>query len=132
MGNYRDLRVWHAAYGLTLKIYRATASFPVNERFGLTRQLRSAATSVATNLAEAGGRSNDGDFRRFVQIARGSLDEVVCEIELSRDLGFLAAPAAGPLLDDANEIGRMLTGLLRAQAKGRSITRIDRPRTTND
>jgi four helix bundle protein len=123
MGNYRDLRVWHSSYSLALKICRATASFPSSERYGLTSQLRRAAMSVAINIAEGGGRSNDGDFRRFVQIARGSLQEVICELEFSRDLEILAASAAGPLLDDANEVGRMLNGLLKVtREKGRRPT----------
>jgi four helix bundle protein len=123
MGNYRDLRVWHAAYALALNIYRATTSFPSSERYGLTNQLRRAACSVAINIAEGGGRSNDGDFRRFVQVARGSLQETICELELSRDLGFLAVSASEPLLADANEIGRMLNGLLKVTHAKR-----DRPR----
>ncbi len=115
MGNYRELRVWHAAYRLTLEVYRITSGFPSAEKYGMVSQVRRAATSVTVNIAEGCGRSNDGDLRRFVQIARGSLQEVICELELSRDLGYLASTAVEPLLDDANEVGRMLTGLLRSE-----------------
>lgn len=113
MGDYRRLRVWQLGYQLVLAVYRATATYPGAERYGLISQSRRAALSVVANLAEGAGRGTDGEFRRFVAIARGSLVELIVELELAKDLAYLSPEQASPLLDTANEVGRMLTGLLK-------------------
>ena len=89
MRNYRDLRVWDESHRLTLAIYKTTMSFPRDERFGLTSQIRRASASIAANLAEGCGRRSDAEMGRFVQIAMGSGAELSYHLLLSKDLEFL-------------------------------------------
>ena len=100
MRPFRDLLVWQKAHALTLALYKVTRSFPRDEQYGLTAQLRRAAASVAANLAEGCGRRTPADFGRFVQIALGSASELEYHLVLAADLGFLTP-----------EVKRMLTGL---------------------
>jgi four helix bundle protein len=89
MGDYRQLSVWKRAHGLALRIYHATRRFPDTERYGLIAQLRRAAISVVSNMAEGSGRQSDRELARFLRIARGSVCELECQLLLARDLGFL-------------------------------------------
>lgn len=86
MQNYKNLRVWEDAHALVLEIYNATRSFPNDERYGLTSQIRRAAVSIPSNIAEGTGRGSDADFARFVQFAVGSISEVDYQLLLARDL----------------------------------------------
>jgi four helix bundle protein len=114
MGDYRELSVWKRAHALALGIYRSTQSFPDRERYGLVAQLRRAAVSMVSNIAEGTGRQSDRELARFLRIARGSACEVECQLLLSRDLGFLK-PGTWMALDaDCREISRMLNGLIRS------------------
>jgi four helix bundle protein len=72
MSNYRDLQVWEKAHKLTLAIYRGTCDFPIEERFGLTSQIRRSSASIAANLAEGCGRRSEGEMARFIRISMGS------------------------------------------------------------
>lgn len=96
---------------LTLEVYRLTAEFPGQERFGLSSQIQRAAASIGANLAEGCGRETDADFNRFVQIARGSACEVEYHLLLARDLSLLDSKKHEALNADINEIKRMLHGL---------------------
>src|SRR5579862_7466163 len=87
--NYRDLIVWQKAMDLATLVYQSTESFPQKEVFGLTNQLRRAAVSIPSNIAEGQGRNSNLDFRRFLGISRGSLQEVETQLELARRLGYL-------------------------------------------
>ncbi len=87
--NHRDLEVWKQGRELALFVYRATASFPVDEKFGLTSQMRRAATSIPANIAEGAGRQSDAELIRFVRIALGSMAELDTFLDLSAELGFL-------------------------------------------
>jgi four helix bundle protein len=89
MKKFQDLTVWQKAHELTLSVYEATKSFPREELFGLTSQMRRAAVSVPANLAEGHGRFGDTEFHRFCTIALGSLCELEYYLILSRDLGYL-------------------------------------------
>ena len=111
MRDFRDLVVWERSHRLTLALYRATDHFPKSELFGLTSQIRRAAASVPTNLAEGCGRWGDGDMGRFVQIAMGSASEVDYLILLARDLGYLPAGQYDAASAELDEIRRMLTAL---------------------
>jgi four helix bundle protein len=112
MGDYRQLSVWKRAHGLSLDIYRSTQSFPDSERYGLTAQLRRAAISIVSNIAEGSGRQSDREQARFLRIARGSTSELECQLLLSRDVGYLK-PGAWLILDsDCREVARMLSGLI--------------------
>ncbi|GAA5534663.1 four helix bundle protein [Deinococcus aluminii] len=101
--------MWQKAHGLTLAVYRVSGSFPPEERFGLTSQLRRAVLSVPTNIAEGCGRQAEGDFRRFLEIAAGSASETEYLLVLAGDLGYLPPQAAADLLAQTQEIKRMLT-----------------------
>ncbi len=114
MGDYQKLFVWKQAHGLALEIYRATASFPPSEHFGLTTQLRRASVSVVSNIAEGSGRKNERDHARFLRIARGSICEVECQLLLSRDVGYLESAEWQVLDNHCREIGKMLNGLIRS------------------
>jgi len=108
--DYRRLSVWEKAHELTLMVYRATAAFPDAERFGLTSQLRRAAVSIPSNIAEGAGRGSDKDWARFIGIALGSTNELEYQLLLCRDLGYLDKVPYRELLDLCQEVRRMLTG----------------------
>jgi len=118
MGDYRQLSVWKRAHGLALEVYRSTRSFPDHERYGLVAQLRRAAVSVVSNIAEGTGRHSDRELARFLRIARGSVCEVECQLLLSRDLGFLKPDGWTALDSDCREVGKMLNGLIRSFRTG--------------
>lgn len=109
--SYRDLAVWNRAMQLARAVYRATDAFPDNERFGLTNQMRRAAVSVPSNIAEGHARSTTADFLRFVSITLGSLAELETQVFLAIDLGYVEPRTAETLLDDADAVGRMLRKL---------------------
>lgn len=112
MQPFQNLRVWQDAHRLTLDVYASTGSFPSEERFGLTSQLRRSASSVAANLAEGSGRGSDADFGRFVQMAAGSAAETEYHLILARDLGHLDADAASTLVEANARVRRQLSALL--------------------
>jgi four helix bundle protein len=130
MRNFRGLVVWQRAHQLTLQIYRASAAFPAAERYGLTSQLRRAASSVGANIAEGCGHRSDREVGRYLQLALASASELEYHLVLAEDLGFLSATDASPLIEKTIEVKRMLTSMtsrLRARDTGRS-----RPLTTDD
>src|SRR6476659_2551092 len=87
---FRQLEVWKKAHEFTLEVYRVTASFPNHESFGLTSQIQRASASIGANIDEGCGRETDSDFKRFVEIARGSACEVEYHLLLARDLKLLS------------------------------------------
>ena len=111
MQDFRDLKVWAKAHQLALDIYGATRSFPCEEPYGLTSQIRRSAVSVPSNIAEACGRGG-GDFGRFLQIAMGSASELEYQLILSRDLDLLGSATFQPLAERTIEVKRMLGSLL--------------------
>ena len=122
MGDYRQLLVWKRAHGFALEVYQSTRSFPDSERFGLTAQLRRAAISVVSNIAEGSGRQADREQTRFLRIARGSICELECQLLLSRDVGYLKSASWEGLDGRCREIGRMLNGLIRALGRKKAGT----------
>ena len=114
MGNFRDLVAWRRGYALALAVYRATERFPPGERFALVSQLRRAATSVISNIAEGTGRHGDREFCRFLRIARCSAREGECQLELAKGLGYLSEEELSGLNQSTAELGRLLTGLIRS------------------
>ncbi len=97
---------------LVLDVYRCTQAFPKTETYGLTSQLRRAAVSIPSNIAEGQARLSTGEFKQFLGNARGSLMEVETQILLARDLGYLEHNASENLLGATAEVGRILNGLL--------------------
>ena len=108
---FEKLEVWQKAMAWVKRVYNATAAFPPEERFGLISQIRRAAVSVPSNIAEGAGRSSGAEFARFVEIAYGSLMEVVCQCRLASDLGYLPEDEHRSIRAEAEELARMLSGL---------------------
>ncbi len=111
MRDFRSLRVWQASHSMVLEVYRASAGFPRAETYGLTSQLRRAAVSVASNIAEACGRGGDLDFRRFIQVALGSASETEYQILLAKDLGYLEPARHDDIVKTVHQVKRMLSRL---------------------
>jgi four helix bundle protein len=114
MGNFRELLVWRRSQDLALEVYRSTSSFPSEERYGLTAQMRRAAVSVSSNIAEGCGRQGDRELARFLQIARGSVRELECQLHISSKLGYIEAAVYTKLDSETQEISRMLNRLIRS------------------
>ena len=110
--SYRDLRVWQLAMELVVKIYAYTRTFPREEIYGLTSQMRRSAVSVPSNIAEGKGRSTDRDRAVFFCHARGSLLELETQILIAQHLDFLFPLEAEKLLADSAQLGRMLNALI--------------------
>jgi four helix bundle protein len=108
-----NLAVLEKAHNLVLTIYRLTSSFPDDERFGLSIQLRRAAVSVPSNLVEGRARASEAEFRRHVDIAHGSIAEVEYQLRLARDLGYMLMEEWRRADDAAQEVSRMLAALKR-------------------
>jgi four helix bundle protein len=113
-GSFKDLVVWQRSVELTLAVYKLTSVFPESERFGLVNQLRRAAVSVPSNIAEGYGRSSKGEYIQFLGHARGSNSEIETQLVIARALGFGSKQALDAAEDLCNEVGRMLGGLLRS------------------
>lgn len=96
MSDFKQLAVWQKAHEATLEVYKITRSFPSDERFGLTSQIRRAAVSIGSNLAEGRGRKSDADFARFVRIALGSAYELQYQLLVARDIGYIAGHEFDP------------------------------------
>lgn len=120
--SYRDLIVWKKAMSLVLEIYRSTQGFPKIETYGLTSQLRRAAVSIPSNIAEGQARLSTGEFKQFLGNARGSLMEVETQIILAQSLDYLGNHESQNLLAIAAEVGRILNGLLASLPHRRSIS----------
>jgi four helix bundle protein len=112
MQDFRNLRVWEKAHGLTLDVYKASKSFPREEMYGLTSQLRRASVSIAANIAEGSCRNGDADFARFLQMASGSASEVEYHLLLAKDLELLKEADCRRLSDEVVEVKRMLASLV--------------------
>ena len=111
--DFRQLKVWQKSHQLTLNLYQITASFPRAETYGLTAQIRRAAVSIPSNLAEGCGRSGDAELARFCNIARGSASELEYQLLLARDLKLIQSDDYELLLQQTIAIKRMLTVFVR-------------------
>ena len=112
MKDFKELKVWQKAYEFSLSVYLISKSFPREELYGLTSQLRRATVSIGANIAEGCGRRSDGEFVRFLQIARGSSAEVEHHLLLARDLKFMPQSVYADLERKLAEVQRMLTSLV--------------------
>ncbi|WP_243293027.1 four helix bundle protein [Bacillus sp. FJAT-47783] len=110
----RKLIVWQRSHELVLKIYEITKAFPKDEQFGLTSQIRRAAVSVPSNIVEGKGRGSDKEYKRFLLIARGSLEEVKYQLLLARDLKYIDEREYHSILKVTDEVGKMINGMLKA------------------
>jgi four helix bundle protein len=111
MFRFEKLDVWHRAVDFADSVYLLTRQFPDDERFGLTAQMRRASVSISSNIAEGSGRVSDKDFARFIEIAYGSLMEVVSQARIASRQNFLSTEDRDALHKQAEDISRMLSGL---------------------
>jgi four helix bundle protein len=112
--NYKDLKVWQRSYKLCLEIYRVTKGFPKEERYGLTSQIRRAAASVPSNIAEGYGRKTTPEYIKFLYVAYGSNCELETQILLSGDLGYIETDKLKKLQNEIGEVERMLKALIKS------------------
>lgn len=117
MRDHKKLRAFELADNLTLDVYRATRSFPKEEQFGLTAQMRRAAVSVASNIVEGCARHTEADYLRFLDIAYGSVRELEYQISLAMRLEFMSPEVGLRLTDVGAETARVLNGLIRSLRK---------------
>jgi four helix bundle protein len=110
--SFKDLRVWQEAMNLTSEVYRATTVFPRQEIYGLTQQMRRAAVSVPSNIAEGRGHRSDREFTNFLLHARGSLLELQTQILIAEDLQYFSGNQFQTLREAADGVGRALNGLI--------------------
>lgn len=112
MQNYKELKVWAKAHSFTLKVYEVTKSFPREELYSLTNQLRRAASSVPANIAEGCGKNSQADFANYLNIALGSANEAEYYHILSKDLGYINVAYFEPLIKSVNEIKATLISFI--------------------
>ena len=110
--SYKDLIVWQKSMDLVERIYQASKLFPKEETYGLTNQLRRAAVSIPSNIAEGHARSSTQEFHRFLSIARGSLAEIETQLLIAQRLGYLSNDQIDPILALQTEINKMTNGLM--------------------
>jgi four helix bundle protein len=118
--SYRDLIAWQKAMELVESVYRATTTFPREEIYSLTAQIRRAAVSIPSNIAEGQGRSTTRDFLHFLSIARGSLKEVETQVLIAERLAYVTGQVTAALLGQTTEVGRLLTGLAHSLRRSRA------------
>jgi len=118
MFNFEKLETWQKAIAFADLVYELTRNFPTDERFGLTNQMRRAAVSVSSNIAEGTARNSKNDYARFLEIATGSLFEVVSQSFVGKRQGFLSESDFIKLYAAAEEQGKMLSGLRRSVLEG--------------
>lgn len=118
MFNFEKLAVWQKAIDFSHAIYEVTKKFPRDERFGLTNQLRRASVSVSSNIVEGASRASAADYARFLEIAVGSLFEVVSQLFVAFKEGFIDAASFDQIYKSSEEISRMLSGLRKTILKG--------------
>lgn len=112
MKDFRDMQVWQKSHNLALEIYKATASFPKDEIYGLTAQIRRAVVSIPTNIAEGCGRGSRKELKQFLRISMGSASEVEYQILLSFELGYIKKCTYENLADKIEEVKKMLAGYI--------------------
>ena len=112
--NHRDLVVWQKSMDLAVSAYRVTESFPTQERYGMTSQIRRSSASVPANIAEGYGRESPGAYAQQLRVSQGSLKELETHVELANRVGLLSDDAIRPILGLAEEVGKMLRSLIRS------------------
>ncbi len=123
MKDFRDLKVWHKAHELTLAVYKVTGSFPKEELYGLTSQIRRCSVSIAANIAEGCGKRGGAEFNRYLLTASGSASELDYHLLLARDLKYLSSSEYENLSGLLGQLRRMLTALIRKVDVERSMAK---------
>lgn len=114
--SFRDLNVWQKGIDLVKKIYKETKDFPKEEIYGLTSQLRRAAVSIPSNIAEGHIRQHRAEFKQFLSVALGSLAELETQIVISRELEYITTEASQNLIEQVSSLGKMIRGLMKKLA----------------
>ena len=104
MHNLKELKIWHKAMDLTVEVYKATADFPKEEKYGLTSQIRRASVSIPSNISKGAGRNSDGEFIYFLGVANGSSYELQTQLVLANKLSLLADNIIAPLLSEIDSL----------------------------
>ncbi|HEV7347770.1 four helix bundle protein [Telluribacter sp.] len=112
MRKFEDLQIWQRSHALTLAIYKASATFPKEELYSLTSQIRRSASSIPTNIAEGCGRNTEADFARFLVIAMGSSSELAYQLILAKDLNYISEEAFNTLNSELVEIRKMVNAYI--------------------
>lgn len=112
MHNYKELNVWKRAIKFTVQVYKISRSFPADERFGLTSQIRRSAVSVPSNIAEGAGRRTNGEFENFLGIAHGSICELETQLYVAFELGYVDIEIFQEVTTELTEIQKMLYALI--------------------
>ena len=123
--NYRDLIVWQKAMAMAKQTYALTQGLPKSEAYGLLSQIRRAAVSVPSNIAEGHGRFTDAQFRYFLGNARGSLSELQTQLELAGDLGSLDKRLVHEAMEQGVEVARLINGLVASMGTVKKIVQTD-------
>ena len=123
--NYRDLIVWQKAMAMAKRTYALTQGLPKSEAYGLLSQIRRAAVSVPSNIAEGHGRFTDAQFRYFLGNARGSLSELQTQLELAGDLGSLDKRLVHEAMEQGVEVARLINGLVASMGSVKKIVQTD-------
>ena len=110
MHNFKELIIWKEAMALAKTVYQSSASFPVNEKYGLTSQINRSAVSIPSNIAEGAGRGSDKEFIQFLNIALGSAFELETQLLLAQSFGFIVESKLNELLEQLRKIQRMIDG----------------------
>ncbi|WP_426484216.1 four helix bundle protein [Flavobacterium sp. 2] len=113
MSHFRKILVWQKSMSLVTKIYKATRTFPKEEMFGLTSQIRRSSVSIPSNIAEGSGRESSKDFLRFLYISLGSIFEMQTQLEIAKNIIYINEEEFNLLYEDSREIERMLASLIR-------------------
>ena len=129
MKDFRTLIVWRKAHELSLAVYKSASSFPADEKYGITSQIKRCCVSIEANIAEGCGRDGDHEFRRFLFISMGSASELDCHLLLARDLELLPNLAYQGLFKQLSEVRLMLAALIRKIDGSSSIANDTRSRS---
>jgi len=113
MSHFRKILVWQKSISLVTKIYKTTNTFPKEEMFGLTSQIRRSSISIPSNIAEGSGRESTKDFLRFLYISLGSIFEMQTQLEIAKNIIYIKEEEFNNLYEDSREIERMLASLIR-------------------
>ncbi len=111
--SHTKLEVWKRSIKLVISIYKLTAQYPQEEKYGLVNQMRRAVISIPTNIAEGAARKTTKEYIQFLYVSRGSLSEIDTQLEISLQLGYINSENYTRIIEEVNEIGRMLSGLIK-------------------
>jgi four helix bundle protein len=111
--SFQDLKIWQRSIGLVGQIYKMTTKYPNDEKFGIVSQIRRSAVSIPSNIAEGFGRWGNKEFRHFLYVSMGSCAELITQLVISSNLGYINKLEMNKLIDEINQISKMITALIK-------------------